>query len=72
MTGRNLTTGEGSADPNSLRQLSHKIADLVYEEFTGDSGYFDTQIVYVSESGAGQSGSNGWRSWIRTATITNI
>ena len=52
VTGRNLTTGEGSADPNSLRQLSHKIADLVYEEFTGDSGYFDTQIVYVSESGA--------------------
>ena len=52
VTGRNLTTGEGSADPNSLRQLSHKIADLVYEEFTGDSGYFDTQIVYVSESGS--------------------
>ena len=34
-----------------LRQLAHKIADFVYEEFTGDSGYFDTQIVYVAESG---------------------
>ena len=52
VTGRDLSSGTGSADPNALRQLSHKIADLVYEEFTGDSGYFDTQIVYVSESGS--------------------
>ena len=52
VTGRDLSSGTGTADPNALRQLSHKIADLVYEEFTGDSGYFDTQIVYVSESGS--------------------
>ena len=52
VTGRDLSSGTGTADPNSLRQLSHKIADLVYEEFTGDSGYFDTQIVYVAESGS--------------------
>ena len=51
VTERDLSSGTGSADPNALRQLSHKIADLVYEEFTGDSGYFDTQIVYVAESG---------------------
>ena len=52
VTGRDLSSGTGTADPNSLRQLSHKIADLVYEEFTGDSGYFDTQIVYVAEAGS--------------------
>ena len=52
VTGRDLSSGTGTADPNSLRQLSHKIADLVYEEFTGDAGYFDTQIVYVAESGS--------------------
>ena len=34
-----------------LRRIAHQIADFVYEEFTGDSAYFDTQIVYVSESG---------------------
>ena len=51
ITERDLSSGTGSADPNALRQLSHKIADLVYEEFTGDPGYFDTQIVYVAESG---------------------
>ena len=34
-----------------MRRIAHQIADFVYEEFTGDTGYFDTQIVYVSESG---------------------
>ena len=52
VTERNLTSGAGSADPDAMRQLSHKIADLVYEEFTGDTGYFDTQIVYVAEAGS--------------------
>ena len=52
VTERDLTSGAGSADPDAMRQLSHKIADLVYEEFTGDSGYFDTQIVYVAEAGS--------------------
>ena len=48
---RDITSGEGSTDTAGLRRLSHQIADFVYEEFTGDSAYFDTQIVYVSESG---------------------
>lgn len=48
---RDITSGEGSTDQAGLRRLSHQIADFVYEEFTGDSAYFDTQIVYVSESG---------------------
>ncbi len=52
VTERDLTSGAGSADPDAMRQLSHKIADLIYEEFTGDTGYFDTQIVYVAESGS--------------------
>ena len=48
---REMTEGGGSADKAGLRRLSHQIADFVYEEFTGDTAYFDTQIVYVSESG---------------------
>ena len=47
---RNITAGGGNADQSGLR-LAHQIADFVYEEFTGDSGYFDTQVVYVAESG---------------------
>ena len=48
---RRITEGGGSADQAGLRRIAHQIADFVYEEFTGDSAYFDTQIVYVSESG---------------------
>lgn len=33
------------------RRSAHKIADSVYEKITGYQGYFDTQIVYVAESG---------------------
>lgn len=33
------------------RRVAHLIADKIYERVTGESGYFDTRIVYVSESG---------------------
>ena len=33
------------------RRVSHIIADSIYQEITGESGYFDTRIVYISESG---------------------
>lgn len=33
------------------RRIAHKIADAVYERITGESGYFDTRVVYVAESG---------------------
>ena len=38
--------------PKSVwRKGAHKIADVIYERVTGDKGYFDTKITYVSESG---------------------
>ncbi len=49
---RNITGGGGNADASAIRRISHQIADFVYEEFTGDSGYFDTRVVYVAESGS--------------------
>ena len=33
------------------RRVSHIISDSVFERITGDSGYFDTRIVYVAETG---------------------
>lgn len=33
------------------RRVGHKIADIIYKRITGEDGYFDTQIVYVAESG---------------------
>lgn len=37
--------------PDNWRRVAHIISDAVYERLTGEEGYFDTRIVYVSESG---------------------
>ena len=37
--------------PDQWRRIAHKIADAVYKRITGEDGYFDTRIVYISESG---------------------
>ena len=36
---------------NNWRQIAHIIADAVYKRITGEEGYFNTRIVYISESG---------------------
>ena len=33
------------------RRIAHKIADAIYQRIIGESGYFDTRIVYVHEEG---------------------
>jgi len=33
------------------RRMGHKVADAVYSRITGESGYFDSRIVFVSERG---------------------
>lgn len=33
------------------RRAAHQISDVAYERLTGEAGYFDTRIVYVSETG---------------------
>lgn len=33
------------------RRLAHKIADSVYKRLTGEEGYFDSRMIYISESG---------------------
>jgi len=40
-----------AASPQSWRRLAHKVADVIYSRVTGESGYFDSRVVYVSESG---------------------
>ena len=37
--------------PNNWRRVGHIITDKVYERLTGEKGYFDTRIIYVSEKG---------------------
>jgi TolB protein len=33
------------------RRMSHKVADVIYSKITGEGGYFDSRVVFVSESG---------------------
>src|SRR5215470_684542 len=33
------------------RRISHMISDAIYERITGEKGYFDTRIVFISETG---------------------
>ncbi|MEO0379545.1 MAG: Tol-Pal system beta propeller repeat protein TolB [Pseudomonadota bacterium] len=33
------------------RRIAHKVADAVYSRITGEGGYFDSRVVFVSETG---------------------
>ncbi|MEM9798005.1 MAG: Tol-Pal system beta propeller repeat protein TolB [Pseudomonadota bacterium] len=39
----------GTAD--GWRRMAHKVADAVYSRITGEAPYFDSRVVFVSESG---------------------
>ena len=41
-----------SASKKSVRRLGHIMSDAIYERLTGEVGYFDTQIVFIAETGA--------------------
>ncbi len=46
--------GEGlqfSGSESAWRRMAHKVADAVYGRITGEAGYFDSRVVFVSESG---------------------
>ncbi len=37
--------------PTNWRRVSHIISDAIYKRLTGEEGYFDTRVVYISERG---------------------
>lgn len=37
--------------PAQWRRAAHKCADAIYARLTGETGYFDSRVVYVAESG---------------------
>ncbi|WP_187429991.1 Tol-Pal system protein TolB [Roseobacter fucihabitans] len=41
-----------SGTAEGWRRMAHKVADAVYSRITGEGGYFDSRVVYVSETGA--------------------
>ncbi len=37
--------------PQNWRRVAHMVSDAIYERVTGEKGYFDTRIVFISETG---------------------
>jgi TolB protein len=46
-----MTGFQYATTPDNWRRIAHRISDQIYEQLTGERGYFDTRIVFVSESG---------------------
>ena len=51
LAGREMIALAFTTVPNNWRRVGHIITDKVYERLTGEKGYFDTRIIYVSEKG---------------------
>ena len=49
--GQQLDGQQFYTNPENWRRVAHIIADAIYQRLTGEKGYFDTRIVFVSESG---------------------
>ena len=46
-----VTGNQYGADPQSSRRIAHIVSDAIYASLAGDNGYFDSQVVFVTESG---------------------
>ena len=51
LSGRQLAGQRYAVGADDWRRLGHLVADLVYERLSGEKGYFDTQVVFVDETG---------------------
>lgn len=49
--GQQLKGVRFATTPENWRRTAHKASDAIYEALTGESGYFDTRIVFIDEKG---------------------
>ena len=49
--GQQLHGQQYTTTRDNWRRIAHIISDAIYERLTGESGYFDSRIVFVDESG---------------------
>jgi TolB protein len=50
-TGKAILGQRHGVDAQAWRRLGHLSADAVFERLTGETGFFDTRIVFVDETG---------------------
>ena len=51
IAGKEMVALAFTTTPSNWRRVSHIISDKIYHRLTGEDGYFDTRIIYVSEKG---------------------
>jgi TolB protein len=51
LTGQRLAGQRLTASADSLRALSHRIADIIFEQLTGIRGAFSTRIAFIAAEG---------------------
>lgn len=51
--GQKLYAYRGATSEANLRYTAHQIADIIYEQLTGEKGAFATRIAYVTVRGSG-------------------
>lgn len=51
LTKKQMVAQKLSTEKDNWRRIAHVISDIIYQRITGESGYFDSRIVYISESG---------------------
>jgi TolB protein len=49
--GQQLAGQQYFTSPDNWRRFAHIISDAIYEQLTGEQGYFDSRIVFVDETG---------------------
>jgi TolB protein len=49
--GTELTRAGFEVGPSDWRRAAHKCADAIYTRLTGEGPYFDSRVIYVSETG---------------------
>ena len=50
-TGQQVAGTQFTADAGSARRLAHLVSDAVFTRITGETGFFDSRVVFVDESG---------------------
>ncbi len=51
LAGQQIHGQQYFTDPNNSRRVAHIISDAIFTKVTGLTGFFDTRIVFVDESG---------------------
>lgn len=46
-----LVSYQFTATQEQWRRIAHKISDVIYQRITGEAGFFDSRVIFVSEEG---------------------